>query len=193
MKNGYFAEWQDSYSLGITDIDDQHQAFFVKYKEFCTAMAAGAGRLAIGEVLQTLQAYANFHFDSEEALMERIAFTGIDGHIVQHQLFRDTIALFIRDFYAGIDILDGVYLFFHHWLVGHIQESDQRIGAFLASATLDLSERLPKEEPTAAAAGEGITAAGACTPPVRRSGWPCRRCRGRAPGPSGRGSPSPRS
>ena len=159
MKTGNHAEWLDSYNLGVADIDRQHQEFFIKYKEFCLAMAAGAGRTTIGEVLRTLQGYADFHFACEESLMESIAFTGLAAHIAQHELFRETLALLIRDFYAGIDILDGVYLFFNHWLVRHIQESDQRIGAFLASPSADLSEHFPAAHPCRPAAGVSPAAA----------------------------------
>jgi len=127
------AGWQDLYQIGVTDIDDQHRLLFTKFDEFCAALDAPPGRSAIAEVLYQLERYAEFHFVSEEALMERIGYTGIAEHKSQHQHYRDTLALLIRDFHAGIDILEGVYFFFNTWLRAHIQHADQKIGAFMAS------------------------------------------------------------
>ncbi|MGL1890561.1 MAG: hypothetical protein OCD02_02995 [Spirochaetaceae bacterium] len=114
-------EWDDKYSIGIKEIDDQHKQLFKfikKYKER-------------EKLLKLLLNYARYHFHSEELFMEKIKYPELQSHKEKHSVLihelesillnpEDTIIYNPKDFHP----------FLISWIIDHIIEDDVLIGKF---------------------------------------------------------------
>ena len=59
-------EWNDTYSVGIKIIDEQHKKFFSIINTLFDAMKEGKGDELVETVLKELQDYVIYHFQSED-------------------------------------------------------------------------------------------------------------------------------
>ncbi len=62
-----FMTWNDSYSVGVKTIDQQHAGLFAMVNELHTAMMNGEAKNAVGPLLDKLVKYTLEHFAFEEA------------------------------------------------------------------------------------------------------------------------------
>jgi len=125
-------EWNESFSVQNTDMDQQHQHLFGLLNKLHEAMSQGKGKETLPEVFDSLVRYTRNHFAAEEALLQKYNYPGLVFHQRQHaDLITQASELQIKfragDFSASQQTRD----FLKQWLVEHIQGSDQKYGAFL--------------------------------------------------------------
>ncbi len=105
--------WGPGYELGIEDIDLQHHYFanlILRLARDFDAHSDAALRLGM---LEELNAYARFHFTSEENLMQRAGYPGLAAHRALHHRLLDelsarTTSLFVRDVILTPEEVDGL-------------------------------------------------------------------------------------
>lgn len=85
-------EWQQSYELGIEDIDFQHHFFFNLIMRLAKELRESADPQYRAAIIAELNAYARFHFISEENLMMRTGFPEYIGHRYLHLELLDQLA-----------------------------------------------------------------------------------------------------
>lgn len=125
-------EWNDSYSVGYPDIDNQHKRWFQIAQELHSAVVTRKGKEVLGPLLGNLVAYTKGHFATEERLMLTHGFPDYPAHKDQHEALRGKLAELQRDFEAGRATVAVEFLqFFKVWLAHHIHVVDNRVGAFL--------------------------------------------------------------
>ena len=61
--------WQEKYSVGIKEIDNQHKQLIDMINELNDAMLAKRGKEVLMSVLNKLAAYCVTHFTNEEKMM----------------------------------------------------------------------------------------------------------------------------
>jgi hemerythrin-like metal-binding protein len=66
--------WDDSHLLGLREIDDEHKALFKIGEQIYNEVTDGTAKDGLGATLARLGAYAKFHFEIEEKLMQRTDF-----------------------------------------------------------------------------------------------------------------------
>lgn len=127
-----FMDWRDSFSVGVSAMDAQHQKLVGLINLLADAMQAGKGNQVIGPVLTELVAYTQTHFTDEEQLMARHGYLELDTHKIEHRNLTHQVGDFEKQFSAGkIAVSIGLMNFLKDWLTHHIQGSDKRYGAFL--------------------------------------------------------------
>lgn len=125
--------WQPAYDIGVHDIDLQHHYFANLInrlaQDFQTVLEADH-RLAL---LAELNAYARFHFLSEENLMARAGFPKLAEHRGHHlQLIDELSHREGRLLLAGNTADAGpVLAFLVQWFLGHTLNEDRRFAEFL--------------------------------------------------------------
>jgi len=125
-------QWNDSFSVGNAEIDDQHKKLFQLADQFHDAMAHGKGKQALQETLQELIDYTKHHFACEEKLMQKTAYPQYKEHKAEHDLLTSKVTKF-RDDLAGdkvvvtIDVLE----FLRGWLASHIGDMDRKVGEYM--------------------------------------------------------------
>ncbi len=119
------SEWDDSYSVGISEIDDQHKKLFEYTALFHHATIEGDKREALNEVFPQLRDYASLHFKTEEQYFRD--HPEHEFHQQIHKAFLLQLAKFEQDYQSWKKGLSAEILtFLRHWLVTHITETDKR-------------------------------------------------------------------
>jgi len=127
-----FLSWRDDYLVGVTQIDMEHQYLFGLINQFHDRYRSGGERKDVLAVLSSLVAYAEEHFQHEEALMARIGYPQLAPHHEQHEkLFCYIFELFQKLEKGALSGEAEMLLFLRKWLLEHILQTDMDIGRFL--------------------------------------------------------------
>jgi hemerythrin len=130
-------EWQESFSVGVEEIDRQHKLLFDKYNAFFTAYSEGRSDEEVIRLLSFLEEYVAVHFADEERLQRLIGFPDFQKHLNQHrELTRKVAELKERFQNQGPDpgLITSTGLLMTGWLIEHISVMDRAIGRFMKEA-----------------------------------------------------------
>lgn len=124
--------WTPLFSVGLREIDEQHKVLFNLANEFDDAVRAGREDEFLAPILDQLIEYTEFHFQTEERLMQRQGFSATAAHCLEHERLRRSVEEFRQRFSNGeVDLAQEVLTFFRDWLTHHIMNSDRRLGSEL--------------------------------------------------------------
>ncbi len=125
-------QWDESYGVGHTEIDNQHKRWFQLAHELHSAVVTGKGKEALGQALASFAAYSNVHFASEERLMLTHGYPGYPEHKEQHEALSQKLQHLQTDFAAGrATVTMELLQFLKVWLGHHISIMDTRVGDYL--------------------------------------------------------------
>ncbi|CRI65153.1 putative Bacteriohemerythrin [Thiocapsa sp. KS1] len=138
-----FVEWSAALSVGIDEIDAQHQALIDLINEMQDAVVEGVERERQLEVLGRLAEYTKIHFAVEESLMRIFGYPDYERHKGQHEgLIRNMLDLQHRLALDQTPVDDSLMRHLRHWLLDHILQSDQDYSRFfLASGALSRHQK----------------------------------------------------
>ncbi|HEY3319110.1 MAG TPA: bacteriohemerythrin [Planctomycetota bacterium] len=123
--------WNDSLTLGVPAIDDQHRGLFKLAYELDCAVDAGDDEI-IGQVLDRLKEYCQSHFIAEERLMHDYAYPGFHAHMMLHDEFTQTVIEFESQRDTGRPALaQQIASFLRRWLSEHIAVEDKKLAALI--------------------------------------------------------------
>lgn len=156
--------WRDEYRVGVTQIDSEHQYLFALVNEFYDKLAGGSVRPQVLFVLNRLIAYAEQHFQHEEALMSQCSYPRLEQHKVLHENLVATIFELNEKLSAGIGSI-GVETprFLKSWLIDHIVREDMDIGDYMQRKAA-LAQRQAQDKPVEPAAVQTADAAAGAEP-----------------------------
>jgi hemerythrin-like metal-binding protein len=127
-----FFDWNNSYSVGVRQFDTEHQKLFSIMSELYDGMKAGKGKDVLDGVLQKLIGYTEQHFSSEETVMGRAGYPGLQSQIDQHRQFTVKMKDFQAQYRSGAVALSVQLLdYLRDWLTTHIAGADKSYTAFL--------------------------------------------------------------
>lgn len=126
-------------NLGIGELDDHHQAFFLHLVALRRALTDGVGgRDRLMKTLRYLDAFVSEHFRAEEEYMRRHNYPGILVHRAEHEEFAKIIAAFRQkamDLDARGEVLSFLAVEVEHrlekWLTDHILKLDRKMADYL--------------------------------------------------------------
>jgi len=124
-------EWDDSISLNIPVIDEQHKELLGWIAALNDAVQKGEGAQAIGDVLLKLVSYVCLHFDEEERLLLTCNYPDFASHRKEHDGFVKRLQEIQEHFQDGEELSKGTLEFMSDWIVTHIRGSDQKYGQLL--------------------------------------------------------------
>ena len=125
-------KWNEFYSVGINQIDDDHKKLLVMLNKLNESIKTQEENETVRKVLTELVDYTEYHFQTEEKLFAEHAYPDADKHIAEHQKFTKNILQF-RQQYAQMKQCSGKYIldFLKNWLIKHILASDKAYSDFL--------------------------------------------------------------
>lgn len=130
-----FVEWSDDLSVGIEEIDAQHQVLVDLVNEMHQAIHNRHGSDAVRGILSRLADYTRIHFAVEESLMRILGYPDYDTHKVQHEeLIAHMVELQEKVDSGKTAIGFELMHFLKVWLTKHIMESDREYGDFFIRA-----------------------------------------------------------
>ena len=126
-------EWKPSLSVGVEEIDAQHQELFRRAGLFVESLSC-ASRKDTGILLSFLRLYCVSHFGAEEAWMRATDYPGTVAHQKQHDGFiKDLMALTAqheRPRGPGLQP-DRVAEWLERWLTNHVTRTDTELALHL--------------------------------------------------------------
>jgi hemerythrin len=135
-------QWNDSLSVGVELIDEQHKMLIQRINDVASAIEQGQGENAIVKTLGFLVDYTHFHFSTEEEHMTEHNYPGIEDHIAKHGELKATLSDLEKDFDeegATKELAQSVNTFLVNWLIHHIKGVDVPFGAFLKEKGIALA------------------------------------------------------
>lgn len=119
--------WDDSFSVGVKRIDDQHQKLVSMINELSDAMRQGKGKDVLGKIVTGLVDYTVTHFSLEEKLFVQVGYGDALAHKKTHEAFVAKVKAFKEDFDKGrIALSVEVMNFLSDWLKTHIKGTDKQ-------------------------------------------------------------------
>jgi len=119
--------WEDKYSVGVVEIDDQHKMFFKTLNELMVIIYEDVSIEKFNEVIKFFIEYRTFHFTTEEKYFKEFNYEDSTQHIIEHNNFNKKIdemvqqnPKYTKEF--GFELIN----FIEDWLVGHILFTDQK-------------------------------------------------------------------
>jgi hemerythrin len=127
-------KWAPKLSVNIAEIDDQHKELIRLINDLHDAMMAGNSQSVMKEIFENLNSYIRTHFATEETLMQKYGFPGLDAHRKEHAKFAQRIFEFQEQFEKGQNGLALKLMpLLENWLEAHLISSDKVYAAFLNS------------------------------------------------------------
>lgn len=129
--------WESRFDTGVTDIDEQHHVLVSTLNEANLTLLHETRRDAVDQLLQDLLAYALYHFETEEALMQTHDYAThapdeARQHIEEHRKFAQRVVALRNTLETTGDVdRDALLAFLNAWLQQHILGIDQKLAAFL--------------------------------------------------------------
>ena len=124
-------EWDDSQlSVGIEVIDRQHKKWVDIMNELDEAILSMKGQKVLEQTFAEMVDYVHYHFAEEEKLMEERDYASLDEHKKIHNIFRERIEKYQKDFQSGELVLcSQVMSTLKSWLQDHIMVEDKKFAA----------------------------------------------------------------
>ncbi|MBU0483459.1 MAG: bacteriohemerythrin [Proteobacteria bacterium] len=125
-------EWNDSLSVGLDSIDEQHKKLVDILNSLHGSSASAKDPEAVKKILNDLVEYTVYHFNYEEGLMKEHQYPDLENHLVAHKALVEQVGKFNEDFQAGRAKLSSeLFKFLRSWLNGHIRGTDKRYSAHM--------------------------------------------------------------
>jgi len=124
-------ELHQELSVGIDEIDAQHQVLLGLVDELRDVVTQGQEREVLHAVLTRLAEYVRIHLAVEESLMQLVGFPGLDSHRQEHRdLILQINALRRRIENPRRPVDPQPVDFLKRWLIKHMIECDQEYARY---------------------------------------------------------------
>lgn len=132
MATRHYVEWQDSYSVGINSIDQQHKKLINLINQLQTAVDYSTGEEFEREALNELVEYTKTHFTHEEGLMQQYGYPAFEPHKAEHTQMIKQVENVIAEYEKDPDrSMTHALNFLKDWLINHINGTDKQYSSFL--------------------------------------------------------------
>lgn len=120
--------WNDSYLLGIPEIDLQHKKLLSLADDMYEIINGDEDSLKVNlsKVLKSLTDYTVYHFTSEEEFMRKYGYPSADMHKSMHDNFIAEVTKQIKSLNTATKTeAERLYKFLASWVLNHIAKSDK--------------------------------------------------------------------
>jgi len=121
-----FLEWEDTYNIGVKEIDIQHRGLFDIISRLYTSRSyATEGKYFFATLTQFID-YTKVHFTTEERYMREAEYPKLIGHQQEHTEYLIEVKKLARDCENKVPEIDQEILgFLKNWYLVHILGTDR--------------------------------------------------------------------
>jgi hemerythrin-like metal-binding protein len=130
-----FITWDDSWAVGIDDIDDDHKKLVKLIQKLFGALISAQGAVYVKALFCELIDYTKYHFQREEEIYAENNYDKLNKHKELHQsLIRQVLDMSRNIMEQGETeaVSDELFEFLKGWLINHIINEDLKFKTFLA-------------------------------------------------------------
>lgn len=128
----HFIVWNDSYSVGIKVIDDDHKKLIQLINNLQSSVLYPTDESFERAAMDELVAYTKYHFEREEKMMQDYDYPDFVGHKKQHDLMIEDVGRYLeryeKDREGAVRDLNAML---KKWLIKHISVVDQEYTGYL--------------------------------------------------------------
>lgn len=136
-KTEFLFAWEEEFSIGIPEVDDQHRRLVGFVNELHRAIRSRQGRAVSLAILARLAEYTRTHFLFEESLMRVTDYPDTAKHKQQHDdLVEKVVILQDKLIKENVPITFELLHFLKNWLMHHICEDDKNFGLYFQRTSL---------------------------------------------------------
>lgn len=128
--------WTQALSVGVDEIDAQHQELFRRIGLFFRALEEKRGAAELEPLALYLRQYVREHFAEEQRLMEFSGYPELGEHLESHQRLEADLHLLseeLRRTGPTLGLARRLVALLNGWMVEHVGTTDRRFGRFLAT------------------------------------------------------------
>jgi hemerythrin len=120
-------DWRESMSVGVEEIDKQHQQLVDTIQELNQAIIEHDIENNLVETFERLFGYMTTHFATEEGYFDKFNFAEAAEHKAAHLFFKKRVLEMHENINKNVHELSlELVAFLEFWLVGHVMVMDQR-------------------------------------------------------------------
>ncbi|MBS3872751.1 MAG: hemerythrin family protein [Firmicutes bacterium] len=127
-------KWSSDLSVGVAEVDNQHQEIIERLNILIDACNKGKGKAEVGSLINFLDGYTVEHFKMEEELQRKYAYPDYTAHKSEHDNFLRTLnALKVQFSESGatLPLTIQINRTVVAWLIDHVTKTDKAMGAYL--------------------------------------------------------------
>ena len=131
--------WSDSYSVGVEELDKQHQGIINIINELYQLYSEdNLQKSQLEEIFTKLIDYAEKHFKSEERYFELYAYPERDNHVKMHDSYNDKVNSLKEDYLKtnNKETLFAINNFLNEWWTWHINNADKQYAKYFDESGL---------------------------------------------------------
>ena len=121
--------WDETMSVGVKKLDDQHKILIGLINDAYEAIQKHDEH-HMTKLIEQMRAYANEHFATEEGLMRKHGYPGIENHIFKHAKFNSEVDEFKKKQFEKTN-LSQIFVFLSRWLTTHIMDEDRQYVSYM--------------------------------------------------------------
>lgn len=119
--------WEDEYSVGVEEIDNQHKRMFAIINELLAAINTNTTSDHLGHIIDGLINYKKFHFATEEKYFKEFNYEETEQHIAIHHEFNDKLETLKAEYPKyNQEFAFKLVDFLEDWLINHLMVVDQK-------------------------------------------------------------------
>lgn len=127
MANTILKSWDSSYSVGVSQLDQEHQKLLDMFFQLHQALTLGKSKAIIVQLVSELKEYTLTHFKHEESYLEQINHPTLDEQKQEHDAFVHKVDEFEIQLDKGNTFLSmQVLQFLNDWIANHILDKDMK-------------------------------------------------------------------
>jgi hemerythrin-like metal-binding protein len=122
--------WDESYAIGIEEIDRQHMEFMRLLRRFNLGVPKTSSAVQL-RILDELLKYADYHFSSEENMMFFTKYPELTAQQREHVRLRNGLLSRVEAYRRTPETGEQLIEFLYDWFINHIQIEDRKIAVYL--------------------------------------------------------------
>ncbi len=123
----HIPQWSSSFETGIAEIDFQHKYFLELMKRFNDTTSNDLSEKLCASHLNEIVLYAQFHFCSEENIMQLIEYPAYEDHKLLHIQILDELSKRIKLYEIGAITIFEIATFLVTWFIDHTTKEDIKL------------------------------------------------------------------
>jgi hemerythrin len=121
-------EWKDEFSVGVPDVDHEHQALIALINDLHDAMSSGDSKYTVMDFLGEIYAHVSAHFALEEKIMRERKYDQYAEHKADHEDLLDELRDIMDDYEENAWFSDEAFSeAVSKWFTEHFRNRDARL------------------------------------------------------------------
>ena len=123
-------EWKEEYSVHVALIDGQHKGLIKIIDDLYQSMLKKNTKETIPQIFERLNAYAIYHFGTEEKYFKEFGYPYAKEHISEHEQYKTDITEMEKEEKEGKLEPLRLLMYLENWWINHILNVDKKYSDF---------------------------------------------------------------